>query len=221
MDKWARLSTATVSDALDRLAIHGQCLGIRPLDRKFKLFGRAYTIRMGPHSCSTPGTVGDYVDEVPAGAVVVIDNGGRLDVSVWGDLLTLVAHQRRLGGTIVHGVCRDSARSVDLGYPIFSRGCFMRTGKDRVQADSHEVAVSLGDVRVEPGDLLLGDADGLVVIPQVVEQQVLAVALEIEGVEEQIRSSIAGGERLDKARQRFGYHQLQRGDSAVSANKKR
>src|SRR5207245_7999461 len=108
------------------------------------------------------GSVGDYIDDVPPGDVVVLDNGGRLDATVWGDILTIMAHRRNLGGTVIHGVCRDVDRSLELNYPIFSRGNYMRTGKDRVQADGYNVPVSLGEVRVVPGQLLLGDADGIV-----------------------------------------------------------
>jgi regulator of RNase E activity RraA len=202
------LSTSGVSDALDRFGIVGQCLGIAPLDRSFRLAGRAFTVRTIPVA-TTKGSVGDYIDEVSPGEVVVLDNGGRLDATVWGDILTTGAHLRQIGGTVIHGVCRDAARSLELGYPIFSRGNYMRTGKDRVQADAYRVPVSLGDVRVAPGDLLLGDADGIVVIPRDREDEVLAAALEIERAEELIRQAISQGSRLDEAREQFHYHALQ------------
>jgi regulator of RNase E activity RraA len=114
-----------------------------------------------------------------------------------------------IGGTVIHGVCRDSTRSLELGYPIFSRGVYMRTGKDRVQADGMQVPISLGEVRVEPGDLLAGDADGVVVIPRAREQDVLAVSQEITEAEDRIRQEIAAGSRLDEARKKHRYFQLQ------------
>jgi len=159
---------------MDRLGIAGQVFGIRPLDRNFRIAGRAYTVRTIPTAVAG-ASVGDYIDEVPAGSVAVLDNAGRLDGTVWGDILTIMAHRKQLGGTVIHGVCRDYERSLELGYPIFSRGVYMRTGRGRVQADAIQVPVSLGDVRVEPGDMLVGDADGLVVIPQAREVEVLAV----------------------------------------------
>ncbi|TMF87843.1 MAG: RraA family protein [Chloroflexi bacterium] len=200
--------TTTLSDALDRLGIAGQVLGIRPLDRSFRVAGRAFTVRTAPTAVSG-ASVGDYIDDVPAGEVVVLDNAGRLDGTVWGDLLTIAAHRRRLGGTVIHGVCRDSERSLELGYPIFSRGVYMRTGRGRVQFDGLQVPVSLGEVRVEPGDLLVGDADGLVVIPRSREEEVLALAAEIAEMETRIREEIEKGERLADARQRHRYFQLQ------------
>jgi regulator of RNase E activity RraA len=201
-------STTTLSDALDRLGIAGQAFGIRPLDRGFRLAGRAFTVRTIPVAAAR-GTVGDYIDEVPPGAVVVLDNGGRLDATVWGDILTVMADRMGIGGTVIHGVCRDSSRSLELGYPIFSRGVYMRTGKDRVQADGMQVPISLGEVRVEPGDLLAGDADGVVVIPRAREQEVLAVSQEITEAEDRIRQEIAAGSRLDEARKKHRYFQLQ------------
>ncbi len=208
-ETWNSLSVAAVSDALDRCGIEGQCLGIRPLASGFRLLGPAVTVRYAPRG-SEAGTVGDYIDDVQAGEVVVLDNGGRLDATVWGDILTEVAHRRGIAGTVIHGVCRDVARSLQLSYPIFSRGATMRTGKDRVQVEAYNVPVSLGAVRVEPGDVLFGDADGVVAIPLARQREVLEVALQIESRENQIRDAVAAGLRLDEARRTLGYHTLQR-----------
>jgi 4-hydroxy-4-methyl-2-oxoglutarate aldolase len=207
---FAKLGTTPVSDALDRLGLQGQCFGIKPVDREFTLCGRAHTVRNEPMTTGHKGeSVGDYIDEVPEGGVVVIDNGGRLDATVWGDILTIMADRNKLGGTVIHGVCRDSNRALKLNYPIFSRGTYMRTGKDRVRADEYNGPVSLGDVRVLPGDLLLGDGDGVLVIAREHEEAVLKAAQEIDEAEERIRNEIVQGGRLDAAREKFKYHSLQ------------
>jgi regulator of RNase E activity RraA len=203
------LPTATISDALDRLAIVGQCLGIAPLDPKFRLCGRAFTLRYRPTGLVERGNVGDYIDDVPQGDIVVLDNAGRLDCTVWGDILTAVSHRRGLGGTVIHGVCRDVTRALELGYPIFSRGRYMRTGKDRVEVESQGAPISLGEVQVRQGDILVGDADGILVIPSVRESEVFDVAREIEEAEQAIERETAKGTRLDEARRVFRYHQLQ------------
>lgn len=210
---WKALSTATVSDALDRVGLAGQAYGIAPLDRSFRAVGRAFTVRYVPVG-ATRGTVGDYIDDVAPGAIVVLDNGGRLDATVWGDILTTMASRRGIAGTVINGVCRDVARSLELGYPLFTRGAWMRTGKDRVQADAFEVPVSLGEVRVEPGDLLICDADGVVVVPRAREAAVLAAARDIEQAEDAIRAAIGRGERLDEARRAAAYFRLQRRDDS-------
>ena len=212
VEQFERLSTTTVSDALDRLSVAGQCLGIKPLDPSFRLCGRAFTMRTIPVT-SDPGTVGDYIDDVPEGKIVVIDNAGRPDATVWGDILTFVSNRRGIGGTVIDGHCRDIALSLQLKYPIFSRGWSMRTGKDRVQLEAMHVPVSIGGARVEPGDLLLGDADGVVVLPTERETEVIALAHDIEVAENRIRKAVEDGMRLDEARQQFKYFDLQRRDS--------
>jgi 4-hydroxy-4-methyl-2-oxoglutarate aldolase len=209
VEECRRHSTSTLSDAMDRLSIPGQALGIAPLDRGFRMVGRAFTARTIPVA-TVSGTVGDYIDDVPDGSVVVLDNGGRLDGTVWGDILTTMAHRRGLAGTVIHGVCRDASRSLELGYPIFSRGVCMRTGRGRVQSDGYQIPVSLGDVRVEPGDMLVGDADGVVAIPQSRLDDVLAAARDIADAEDRIRQEIEAGSRLDEARKRNRYFSLQK-----------
>ncbi len=135
LERAAQLDTTSISDALDRLGIAGQCLNIKPLDPSFRMTGRAFTILYGPAG-QPPGTVGDYIDDVEPGRVVVLDNGGRENATVWGDILTCVAHQRGVAGTVIDGACRDTQLSRELGYPIFSRSYSMRTGKDRVQVEA-------------------------------------------------------------------------------------
>ncbi|MBO31760.1 MAG: diguanylate cyclase [Rhodospirillaceae bacterium] len=209
VEKAGELSTSTVSDALDRLGIAGQCLGIKPMDVKFRLCGRAYTMRTVP-AAVVPGSVGDYIDDVPAGSVVVIDNGGRQDKTVWGDILTFLADKMGVAGTVIDGNCRDIHRCIEINYPVFSRGWSMRTGKDRVQLDQINIPVSIGDARVEPGDIMLGDADGVLVIPKEHEDKIISLAQEIDEAEEAILEAIASGLRLDEAREKFKYHQLQK-----------
>lgn len=207
-ERLGRLSCTDISDALDRLGIVGQCAGIMPLDRTFRLSGRAWTLRYGPVG-QDPGTVGDYIDDLDPGDVVVLDNQGRLDATVWGDLLTSVASRDRIGGTVIDGVCRDVDRSLELGYPIFARGNWMRTGKDRVRVEATGVPVSIGGVRVEPGDWLRGDGDGLVAVPASLVAKVLDAAEEVHDAEDAIRAAIDRGATLREARNDFGYHSLQ------------
>src|SRR5215471_11153145 len=208
VERAAKLDTTALSYALDRLGISGQCLGIKPLDYRFRLAGRAFTILYGPASVP-PGTLGDFIDDVPEGSVIVIDNGGRENATVWGDILTMVAHRRGIAGTVIDGACRDTHLSRELIYPIFSRSYSMRTGKDRVQVEAMNGPVNIGDARIIAGDILRGDADGVIAIPQAHENEVLNVAEEIDGVEEKIRQAVLDGMTLADARRQHKYHQLQ------------
>ncbi len=203
------MSTANISDALDRLRIPGSAFGIAPLQNGQRMIGRAYTIQYVPAG-SPPGTVGDYIDDVEPGGVVVLDNDGRRDCTVWGDILTAVSISRKIAGTVINGVCRDVSRALENHYPIYSCGRFMRTGKDRVEVSGIQVPVSLGDVRVKPGDLIIGDDDGIVVVGQEHEAKVLEVAREIAQLEDNIVAEALAGSTLRAAREKYGYHQLQR-----------
>lgn len=204
----SKLDTPAISDALDRLGVEGQVVGILPLDRSFELVGRAFTVRMLPRGLSGK-SVEDYIDDVPAGQVVVIDNQGRIDGTVWGDILTSVADRDGVAGTVIDGVCRDVGRALELGYPIYARSNTMRTGKDRVSAEAYNEPVQLAGIRVEPGDWLRGDADGVVVIPQQVLDDVLAAAEEIALAEDRIRDQVGKGGQLAEIRERLAYHDLQ------------
>jgi 4-hydroxy-4-methyl-2-oxoglutarate aldolase len=209
----AAFSAATVSDALDRLGRPGSMLGIAPLFDGARLCGPAFTVRYVTAG-SPPGTVGDYLDDVPPGAVVVLDNGGRTDCTVWGDILTAMAADRGVGGTVIDGVCRDVQRALGTGYPIYSRGRFMRTGKDRVEVSDVNRPVSVGGVQVRPGDLLLGDADGVLAVPAELVDRVLEVCTVISEREEGILADVLAGRSLATARARHGYHLLQRNEAS-------
>jgi regulator of RNase E activity RraA len=157
---------------------------------------------------SPPGTVGDYLDDVPPG--VVLDNGGRTDCTVWGDILTAMAADRGVGGTVIDGVCRDVRRALGAGYPLYSRGRFMRTGKDRVEVSDVGRPVAVGGVQVRPGDLLVGDADGVVAVPREIADEVAEICAVIAAREEAIVADVLAGASLAEARRRHGYHLLQR-----------
>lgn len=204
-----RLETATLSDALDRLGIAGQCLGVKPLSPAFQTAGRAFTCLYAPVG-HPGGTVGDFIDDVAPGSVVAIDNGGRPDATVWGDILTFTAHQRGVAGTIIDGACRDIHLAHKTGYPLYSKSYSMRTGKDRVQLEATQTVVRIGEARVAPGDIIRGDCDGVLVLPRARETEILDLAEAIDTAEQAILAAVRDGMRLEDARKAQGYHLLQR-----------
>jgi regulator of RNase E activity RraA len=205
---FAGLSAPTVSDALDKLGIPGACLGIAPLFNEAATCGPAFTVRYQPVGVDG-GTVGDFIDDVPEGAVVVIDNAGRTDCTVWGDIMTTLAVAKGIGGTVIDGVCRDVARPLADGYPMFTCGRFMLTGKDRVACVEVGGTVSVGGINVRKDDIMLGDANGVVVIPREHVEEVAKIAREIDAREEAIIADIQSGTTLRDARAKHGYHTLQ------------
>ena len=194
------LETPNVSDALDKLGLVGQCLGIAPLGEYRKpVVGPAFTVQCGPIG-DAPNGIASYLDEVPAKAIVVIDNGGRIDCSTWGDLITEFAIQHAFAGTVIDGVCRDVSKALGEGYPIFSRGRYMRTGKGRVDVLATQVPVSISQVPVCPQDLIVADINGVVVVPRAQARDVARVAHEIAAVEARMRTLVVAGRTLAQAR---------------------
>ncbi|WP_269500977.1 RraA family protein [Burkholderia sp. IMCC1007] len=203
------LDTPGVSDAMDKLGLHGQALGIMPLaDYTKVVVGPAFTVKYVPASVP-PGTVGDFIDDVAPGDVVVIDNDGRTDCTVWGDIMTQYAGLRGIAGTVIDGVCRDVNKALGDHYPLFTAGRFMRTGKDRVQVEAVNATVAIGTVRVTARDIVVADANGVVIVPRGRAREVAQVARQIEEVESRIREQIAQGKTLGDARAALGYHTLQ------------
>lgn len=204
------LTSAEISDALDYFRLPGSALGIGNVAGPKKIVGFAFTVRFAPIDSGCPGTVGDYLDNIEAGGVAVLDNAGRTDCTVWGGIMSRIAAHRGLGGTVINGVCRDTVEADEAKYPLYALGRFMRTGKDRVQVDAVGEAVTLGGVRVNAGDLVLADQDGVVVVPLAKSLEVLKRAQTMHEVESRIVEAALSGMQLSEARRQFGYHALQR-----------
>jgi 4-hydroxy-4-methyl-2-oxoglutarate aldolase len=207
IEAFRSLSTPTISDALDVLLLSGGCLGIRPIVMGHKIAGPAYTVRYIPIGTEKTGA-GDFLDDVPAGSVVVLDNGGRTYCTVWGDLMTRVAKRNGVAGTVIDGVCRDVDLIRELQYPIFTRGAFMMTGKGRMQLAAVQETVTIGEKSVQPRDLVIADDSGVVVVPQSRMGEVLKTAQGIAEREDEMKRMIEEGLTLREARSRVGYHQI-------------
>src|SRR5262249_7150606 len=135
---------------------------------------------------------------------------GRRDVTVWGGIMTEVASLRGVAGTVINGVCRDVSASFARGYPLFSRGRFMRTGKDRVHLVSVGGTLTISGIHIQPGTIVCADAEGVVAAPGSSAERIADAAERIEQVESQIVAAVRDGSTLRQARQTFGYHHLQR-----------
>ena len=203
------LSTPSVSDALDKLKIKCGCHGLSPIVLDKKFVGPAFTVKYVPIGLVKTGA-GDYIDEANEGDVIVIDNGGRTYCTAWGDILTTVAVNKKLAGTVIDGVCRDVDNIREMGYPMFTRGHFMVTGKDRIVMESYNKPVEICDIKVNPGDLIMADQSGVLVIPREKADEVLALAEQISEAENKIVASVKNGATLKDARIQFKYDSLQR-----------
>lgn len=204
----ADLPTASISDALDKLGLPGSVHGLAPLRSQQRACGPAYTVRYEPVD-EHGGTVGEFLDDVAPGSIVVIDNDGRTDCTVWGGIMTRVAADLGVAATVIHGVCRDVEVSSTTEYRIWSAGRFMRTGKDRVRVRAVQAPLTIDGVTIRPGDVVCCDEDGVVVVPASRVDEVAGIARRVELVEGAIVTAVLGGASLAEARAEHGYHALQ------------
>ena len=197
---WDKLFTAVLSDALDAVGVTTQAMapGIRPLDEQLKLCGRART-GVYMETAHVPEGSNPYeleialVDDLKPGDVAVLACGGSSRIAPWGSLLSTATHVRGAAGCITDGFVRDILDIRALKLPVFHGGIAPLDSKGRGQIQAIDVPVMCGGVRVAPGDLVFGDADGVVVIPQEVEPQVLAAAFDkINGERHSMRELRAG-----------------------------
>ncbi|EXA31553.1 hypothetical protein BFJ63_vAg16629 [Fusarium oxysporum f. sp. narcissi] len=209
---FAASDTPAVSDALDKLGIPGQAMNIMPLANYEQVtVGPAFTVRYVPATNSGPSKgVGDWIDNVSKGDVILIDNGGRTDCTVWGDIMTQYAGIRGIAATVIDGVCRDVNRAITDNYPMFTAGRWMRTAKDRIELAGVNEPIGIGRVHVNPRDIVVADANGVVIVPRDRAREVAEIARWIDKSEERIREMIASGTTLGKARAELKYHELQR-----------
>lgn len=203
------LNTPCVSDAMDKLGIDAGCQGIKQIVIGTKFVGRAFTVKYRACGVVERGTVGDFLDDVLPGQVIVLDNSGRTDCTVWGDIMTAIAHHQGIAGTVIDGVCRDIPKIRELAYPIFTRDYFMMTGKDRVEIEAVNVPVTISKRQVRPGDILMGDDTGVIVIPASRAEEILKVSQDIEVIEIEILRRVEAGESLRAVREDMKYHALQ------------
>lgn len=202
------IGTAAVSDALDALRLPGPLGGLRARRTGQRVTGPAFTVAYEPVDADG-GTVGDFLDDIPAGAVVVIDNGARTDCTVWGGIMSRVAAEKGVAGTVINGACRDTAVAAEVGYPLWSVSTFMRTGKDRVRVQAVQAPLVIDGVTIRPGDVMVADDDGVVAVPAEAWEQVSALSARIEKVEDVIIATVLAGASLREARRIHGYHTLQ------------
>ena len=184
------VSAANLSDALHR---GGVLQGIRPLWRGVRMVGRAVTVRTYPGDWSKPVQA---IDVAEPGDVIVIDAGG-VGPALWGELATHSAIQRGVAGVVIDGAIRDSDDIVDLKFPAFSKLVMPNAGEPKGFGEIG-VPVTVANMKVEPGDWILGDGDGVVVLPRAIAVEYANRAMDVLEKENRIREEIKEGSTLAK-----------------------
>lgn len=208
--QFEKYSTTNVSDALDKLGIKSGIDGILPQPGMKKLVGTAITMKVTAVGESRPlSHMGaDPLRVAEKGDVIVIDNGGRLFENCWGEILTYAAMQKGIKGTIIDGVFRDVDIIQELGYPVYARGLTPTTARGRTMQQDYNCIIRLGHVQVRPGDIVMGDQNGVVVIPTEKVTEVLEVTQEIYEREQSMIEQIKKGVPFDEVDKKSGYDKM-------------
>lgn len=203
-----KLYTPVVGDILDTLGRVHQFLPqrIRPLAQEMKLAGRAMPVLMidvfGPQK-KPFGLLTEALDQLRQNEVYLAA-GGTGRCAYWGELLTATARTRGAAGAVADGWHRDTPQVLEQNWPVFSWGCYAQDSSVRTRVVDFRCPVEVGAVRVEPGDIVFGDVDGVLVIPQELEAEVFEKALEKAAGEKAVRKAIESGMTATDAFARFG-----------------
>ncbi|TVQ41655.1 MAG: RraA family protein [Geminicoccaceae bacterium] len=208
----AKLTTSILSDTLDALGAMEQAMRpfVRPLDDGFVIVGRARTGLYMPVYHVTEGE-NPYavemalVDDLKPGDVAVFACDGPSErIGPWGELLSTAARARGAVGCVTDGLVRDVRQIRQMGFPVFAGGIGPLDSKGRGMMMAMDVPVVCAGVRVEPGDLVMADVDGVVVVPRALEAQVIQAALAKAEAEDRTRDELAAGAKLTDVFARHG-----------------
>ncbi len=194
-DRLNRLATSNLSDALDLLGLRGAVIGIVPRWGRTRVIGRAVTIRMTAAGAvrSTAHLGVDAIEASAAGDVIVIDNRGDLHNNCWGEILSMGALRKGVAGVVVDGAVRDVDACEAFGFPVHARGTVPITARGRIVQEAWNVPVRLGDVAVRPGDIVMADVNGVVVVALEQLDRVLYAADQIFDKEARMIEALRAG----------------------------
>ena len=184
------IGTASLHEAAGRIGALPSA--IKPLTSSFRICGPAFPVQSPP---ADNLWIHRAIYQAKPGDILVVHTGNHYEAGYWGEIMTQAAMARKLGGLVIDGGVRDSQRLIELGLPIFSRTvCIRGTGKDPDGAGSLGAPLTFGDVQVEHGDLVAGDADGVVIIPRARIEEVVAKARSRDEAEAGIIQRLIQGE---------------------------
>jgi len=204
-----RFYSAVVCDALDAVGLARQSprVPLRPLTTSGVLVGRAKTTLWADMAHPDPQPYElelAAVDSCQPDDVLIAAAGGSMRSGLWGELLSTAARRSGCVGAIVDGAVRDVAKMTKMGFPIWARGTCLYDSKDRNRVIDIDVPVEIDGVRIAPGDLVVADIDGVVVVPREVEADVIRRAWEKVNAENTVRDAIAGGMSATAAFKKYG-----------------
>ncbi len=205
---FSQVATASVADAVDKLCGKRGYMdeSIKPRINDKRVAGPAVTVLEGPTTEFVPPQHAlDLIDSAEEGSVMVIAISGEPNVAVWGGLMTAGAYARKLAGAILDGGVRDVTEiRRDYGFPVYSRSISPGTTLGRFKTLGANVPVVCGGVEVHPGDIIVADIDGVVVVPRARAEEVLAMAQEIDSRELEQAKLIVQAKSLKEGLAKYG-----------------
>ena len=209
--RFEKLSTTNVSDAMDALGYRGATFGIRPMRESWgKVVGRAVTVKMtaagetkGQHHLGVKA-----IAAAEAGDIIIIDNGGRLDTSCWGGILVNGAKMKGVSAVVIDGACRDLDDCIEVDFPVYARGTVVATARGRIMEESTNTMIQFGGVQVRPGDIVMGDRSGVVIVPQEHVDVILEKAESLWEKEENMIREIRAGEPMLDVDTKYNYEKM-------------
>lgn len=204
----AELYTPVVGDILDTLGLYHQFLPqpIQPMTTAMKLVGRAMPVLMIDvygEQVQPFGKLTEALDQLAPGDIYLA-SGGAMRCAYWGEILTATARARGANGAVVDGYHRDTPQVLEQEWPVFSRGRFAQDSGVRTKVLDYRCRIEVGPVTVQPGDLVFGDLDGVVIVPRAHEAEVLQRSLEKARSEKLVRQEIEGGMSSSAAFAKYG-----------------
>lgn len=206
----SHLSVPILCDALDGVGCLHQAprLPLLPLTTNGRLLlGRAKTTLWADMAHRDPQPYAlelAAVDSCLLDDIIVCAAAGSMRSGIWGELLSTAARNRGCAGVIVDGAVRDVEKMTAMGFPVFARGTNPYDSRDRQRVIDFDVTIEIDGVQICPGDIVAADRDGMVVVPQAVEQVVITRAWEKVYAENRVRDAIAGGMSATEAFATFG-----------------
>lgn len=209
IERAARLHPAVVADCLDKNGLRNQVLAhhIRPLTPTMRVAGFAATVHCIEID-AVPASREDWyrnelasVDALEPGDVIVVSTCRG---SYWGELLATASRFRGARGVVADAYTRDTLALIEMDFPTFAAGIHCADSLGRIDVDEFDVEITCGGVQVSPDDFVLGDHDGVVVVPSAVAEEIIALAEEKVDGENLVRARLADGMPVSQAFRTYG-----------------
>lgn len=205
-----RLSTTNLSDALDAVGVRGAVIGIRPTFDCPRVVGRAVTIKItaaGP--VRSPRHLGvEAIAAAEPGDVIVVDNHGDTHNNCWGEVLSCAAKVKGVAAVVVDGAVRDIDACREMAFPVYARAVVPITARGRITQEAFNCTIRLGDVQVSPGDVVVADINGVVVVRPENLDAVVEKAEALMDKEERMKADLLAGMDVLEVDRKYNYETM-------------